>query len=233
MIRTEAKVVEIGLSNNWDDVRNLTVNRLKEAFQKHPSYFFTEHDVHSVLYNIAGEELQLHGIMTEITSDGHQVMLVHHEYPTPFRCDMKKYGFQLKDEKPYKRGHYDLVVLNPKFVRSHELDVVYGKDYKKFKSAMQNVEVEPLIWACEVIFFPGVKKLPENALKITKQDALKVKETLSYKVGRDIPFCKMGSVHVFASHTAEDTLDLKEKTTRLGQKLELEVTLTRALPKEN
>lgn len=232
MLKTDKTIVEVELASNWNDVKNLTVNRLGDAFQKHANCFFTEHDVHSVLYNIAKEELQLNGIMTEETYDRHRVRLVHHEYPTPFRCDMRGYGFEIKYEKPYRRGHYDLVILNPKFVRNNKLDVVCGKDYQKFRSAMRDVKVEPLIWACEVIFFSGVKKSPKNALKIIEQDALKVKETLRYKVGQNVNFCKIGSVLVFAGHTAEETSDLKQQVERLGKKHELEVTLSTAQPEK-
>lgn len=229
MLRAKTEIAKTELSNNWIDVRSLTVNRLKETFQKYPSCFFTEHDIHSVLYNIAKEELQLNGVATEKTRDGHRVLLVHHEYPTPFRCYMKGYNFELRDYKPYKRGHYDLVILNPKFVKSHKLDVLCGKDCQRFKSAMKIVEVEPLIWACEIIFFPGVKKLPKNALKIIEQDALKVKETLRYRVGQNVSFCKIGSTLVFAGHTVKDVLDLKWQIARLSERHELEVTIT-ALP---
>ena len=225
MLRTDETIVEVELANNWNDVKNLTVNRLRDTFHKHQNCFFTEHDVHSVLYNIAKEELQLNAVMTEKTHDGHRVILVHHEYPTPFRCYMKGYSFQLRDYKPYKRGHYDLVILNPKFVRNNKLDVVCGKDYQKFRSAMQEVQIEPLIWACEVIFFPGVKKLPKNAIRIIEQDALKVKETLRYRVGRNPKnFCRIGSVLVFASHTAEEASDLKQQVVGLRNKHRLDVS---------
>ena len=225
---------------DWDHVKNSIVKQLTETFRKYPNCFFTEHDIHSVLYNIAKEELQLKDVLTGKTSDKHRVMLAHHEYPTPFRCDMHGHSFQLKGEEDrtirggkYKRGHYDLVILNPKFVRNNKLDVVYGKDYQKFRSAMRKVRVEPLILACEVVFFPRVKKLPKIALKIIEQDTLKVKETLRYKIGRNIDFCKMGSVLVFTSHTAEEASDLKQQVTRLRKKHKLEVTLLTALLKEN
>lgn len=146
---------------------------------------------------------------------------------------MKGYNFELRDYKPYKRGHYDLIILNSEFVKNYKLDVVCGKDYQKFRLAMRKVKVEPLIWVCEVIFFSGVKKLPKNGIKIIKQDALKVKETLRYKIGRNCNFCKTGSVLVFTSHTAEETSDLKRQIKRLREKHKLEVTLTTALLNKN
>lgn len=224
MLRTEEAIVEV-VSRDWSNLTNMIKQRIVETFQTCPHYFFTEHDIHSVLYNITNEELQLSGVFEEKTSDEYQVSMVHHEYPTPFRCDMKGYNFEKKDRAPYKRGHYDLVVFNPDFVRDNELRVVCGKDYQKLRSAMRKVKVEPLIWACEVIFFPAVKKLPKNAFKIIKQDALKVKETLRHKVGQNINFCKVGSVLVFTSHTSEEASNLKLQITALRKKHELEVTL--------
>lgn len=230
MLRTEKELIELGFADDWKNVKNTVIDHLIEAFSEHPHHFFTEHDIHSVLYNITREELQLNGVLTAKTSDRHETALVHHEYPTPFRCSMKGYSFKIKYEKPYRRGHYDLVILNPEFVENTKLEVVYGKDYQRFTSAMQNVTAEPLNWACEVIFFPGVKTLPKVALKIIEQDALKMKQTLKHKVGQNVHFCKMGSVLVFTSHTAEETLELKQQIAKLSQKHELEVSLATASP---
>jgi putative NIF3 family GTP cyclohydrolase 1 type 2 len=59
-----------------------------------------------------------------------------------------------------------------------------------------------------------------------------VKETLRYKVGQNVDFCKIGSVLVFAGHNAEETSDLKQQVERLGKKHELEVTLSTAQPEK-
>lgn len=233
MSNNHEEITKGGLKIDWNNVKSLAVEHLEETFRRYPHCFFTEHDIHSVLYNVTKKELQLNGVLTAKTGNKHRIMLVHHEYPTPFRCSMKGYDFQIKYVPPYRRGHYDLVILNPEFVRNNELRVVCGKNYQQFRSVMQDVEVEPLIWACEVIFFPGVKKLPKNALKIIEQDALKVKETLRYKIGQNIDFCKIGSVLVFTSHTAEKAANLAQQVTRLGKKHKLEATLTTALPREN
>ncbi len=235
MLRTIEKMAEDDLENVWNNVKYSTIGRLRKTFQKHPNCFFTEHDIHSVLYSITKEGLQRSGASTERTRDGHRVLLVHHEYPTPFRCDMHDHEFRRAGEEErtskggrYQRGHYDLVILNPKFVKNDELDIVCGKDYQKFTLGMERVKVEPLIWACEVIFFPRVKKLPKNAIKTIEQDALKVKETLRFKVGQDIDFCKMGSVLVFTSHTAEGASNLERLVAELGQEMGLEIIFSQA-----
>jgi len=225
MLRTE-DAVEVELDVGWSDMKSWIVARLGEMFHTYPDYFFTEHDIHSLLCDIANEELQLHGVTPIETSDGHQVSLVHHEYPTPFRCDMEGYNFEKKDNPPYKRGHYDLVILNPEFVRKNELDVVCAKDFQIFEAAMERVNTSPLIWVCEVVFFPRVKKLPNHAIMIIEQDALKVKETLGHKPSRNDRFSEMGSVLVFTSHTDEESADLERQIKELRQKLKLEVTLS-------
>jgi len=230
MLRGEEAIVEV-VSRDWNNMIDMIKQRTVEAFQACPYCFFTEHDIHSILYNIASEELQLSGVLEEETSDGYPVSLVHHEYPTPFRCDMRGYGFEKKDEKPYRRGHYDLVIFNPDFVRNKELRVVCGKNFEKFNLAMENVKVEPLIWACEVIFFPVVKRLPENALRIIEQDALKVKATLEHEAGCG-RFCKIVTVLVFTSHSAREASNLRQQIVRLRKKHKLDIILSIASPEE-
>lgn len=225
MLRTR-DTVEVGLNVDWSDMKSWIVKRLGEMFHTHPDYFFTEHDIHSLLCDIANEELQLCGVTPTETSDGHQVSLVHHEYPTPFRCDMEGDKFEKKSKPPYKRGHYDLIILNPAFVKRNSLDVVCAKDFEKFEAAMRYVNTAPLTWVCEVIFFPRVKKLPNYAIKIIEQDALKVKETLGHELSRNVRFSKLGSVLVFTSHTEEESADLERQVKELREKLKLEVILS-------
>lgn len=87
---------------------------------------------------------------------------------------------------------------------------------------------EPLIWACEVLYFPSVKKLPKNAIRSIRQDALKVKATISYKVNENVNFCKMGSVHVFTSHKDEEPSSLRKEIEKLTKEHEIDITFTTA-----
>ena len=220
----------------WSIMKEVVINELQSAFHKCPQCFFSEHDIHSVLYGLVNEELSKKlGNELPSTSDGYNVSLVHHEYPTPFRCDMHGNSFQPKGEEDrmvgggkYKRGHYDLVVLNPGFVKANELDVVCGKDYQKFRAMLAKGGVQPLIWACEVLYFPSVRKLPKNAIRAIRQDALKVKATISYKVNKNVNFCKMGSVHVFTSHKEEESSSLKKEIEELTKEHKIDITFTTA-----
>lgn len=229
MLKTKEDIAKVELEVDWSSLKCSIVRKLTETFQRHPDWFFTEHDIHSVLYNIVKEELQLDGISPVKTHDKHQVTLVHHEYPTPFRCSMKGYDFEIKHDKPYKRGHYDLVILNPVFVNNHEFDVVCAKDYQKFRIAMEKVNTSPLIWVCEVIFFPRVKTIPNSAIHLIEQDALKAQESLRHRIGsRSVRYCKMGSVLVFTGYTAEGASDLRGQVRELEERLKIEVILSTA-----
>ena len=55
-------------------------------------------------------------------------ILIHREYPTFFKYD-KKIPIVPREEAK-SRGHYDFVVLNPRFVEFYPLSVVTNKDYK-------------------------------------------------------------------------------------------------------
>lgn len=221
--------IEFKLNVGWNDIKDCIVKRLGEMFQDYPDYFFTEQDIHSLLCDIANEELQLHGITPTETNDGHEVSLVHHEYPTPFRCDMNDYRFEKKDKPPYGRGHYDLVILNPTFVRKNSIDVVCVKNYEESETLMKRVNSIPLIWVCEVAFFPKIRAIPNTAFLQIRQDSLKVKETLKHRVGAQSErYCITGSVLAFSSHNTKEATYLKKQVEKLEETLELEIILTTA-----
>jgi hypothetical protein len=219
----------------WNDLTKKVIEELQTTFKGYPHCFFSEHDIHSVLYSIIKKELERIGIDSQTTRDDYVTSLVHHEYPTPFRCDMRKYNFRVTSDQErtpkgglYKRGHYDLVIFNPEFVKNHELDMVCGKNYQKLRSILPRLNMEPLIWACEIIYFPKIRKLPENAVKIIEQDTLKVRAIVDYKIMDNKTFCKIGSVHVFTSFPQTATSFLQQGTSALTEKHKIEITLTTA-----
>jgi hypothetical protein len=125
----------------------------------------------------------------------------------------------------YKRGHYDLVIFNPNFIKNHASDVIIGKDYQKLRVALPQLNTAPLILACEIIYLLRILRLPENASKIIEQDTLKIKETLDYKIGKDKTFCKIGSVHVFTDFPETTAHPLKQETAKLHEH-KVEITFT-------
>jgi len=216
--------------NQWSVIKKTVVKKTVATFRECPQCFFSEHDIHSVLYRLVVEELKQHEIKPEETTlNGYLTSLVHHEYPTPFRCDMQGYNFRRASEEErtpkgglYKRGHYDLVILNPDFVKNNTLDIVCAKNYKKLQSILPRLSIPLIIWACEIIYFPKIKKIPKNAIKIIKQDTLKIKEAINCN------FCKIGSVHVFTSHPHKEAAQLQQQIAQLAEKEQIEITFTTA-----
>lgn len=114
-----------------------SVEALCSEFRSHPTLFFTENDIVCYFYRILQQKLP---IIKTSDKDGSEHFLIHREYPTPFRCDMSKNKFELKDDdartkkgEKYQRGHYDVVVLNPDFIRQHTYKVIKGQDYELYQ----------------------------------------------------------------------------------------------------
>lgn len=214
--------------NQWNDIKNKAIYELQAFFRKNPYHYFTEHDIHSTLYHLTQEQLRQYAKTSQNTVDGYNVNLVHHEYPTPFRCDMQDYKFRHVDEEErttrgglFKRGHYDLVILNPDFVRNNTLEIVTGKNYKRLRAILPRVSLPILIWTSEIIFFPKIKKLPKNAINIVEQDTRKIQET------QRCNFCRIGSVHVFTSHPHKEATELGLQIANLAGR-QVEITFTTA-----
>jgi len=97
-----------------------------------------------------------------IDKDGHEHFLVHREYPTPFRCDMSDGKFEVKDDDArterggkYRRGHYDIVVLDPDFVGRHRFEVIRAQNYQLFKDeVVSKVDsyAPPIVYGLEFMY---------------------------------------------------------------------------------
>jgi hypothetical protein len=112
-----------------------SIEVLCNDFEAHPTLFFTENDIVCYFYNILQQKLPVY---RDIESSEH--LLVHMEYPTPFRCDMSKNKFERKDDEArtndgkYRRGHYDIVVLNPDFIAQQSYEVIKSQNYEMYKN---------------------------------------------------------------------------------------------------
>jgi hypothetical protein len=181
------------------------LNTLANVFRETPRRFLTEHDLHSYLFKLVEVDLFARGALFQETNDNQRVSLVHHEYPTPFRCDMSNHGFSkvLETDKTtkgglFRRGHYDLIVLNPEFVKAHDLITVAGKNYKNFCLNKDKILATPLLWACELVFGSHYgDTIPEKWEEYTIQDAKKLIETMRFKVGHNLAFAADSSIIVF------------------------------------
>jgi hypothetical protein len=138
---------------------------------------------------------------------------------------MSGHNFEIKEDDErtkrgglYRRGHYDLVVLNPDFVARHNLVTVSGKDYAQFCEVRESITTTPLLWVCEVIFGAQVgATLPKNWTQYVFQDAKKVIATLGYPVGDGVPFAQHGDVLVFFGSSSKRTTTAVEQIHEFGE----------------
>jgi hypothetical protein len=194
------------------------VQRLETDFHTAPSRFFSEHDIHAHLHHIVQTSLNAKGA-TFIKCRNGQTAPVHLEYPTPFRCDMHGHTFKIRkdDERTprgslYRRGHYDLVILNPDYAEQYDVVTVSGKDHARLREARGSITASPLLWVCEVVFSAQVgATLPKNWTQYVFQDAKKVIATLGYPVGDGVPFASHGDVLVFFGYTSKRTTAAEEQ----------------------
>jgi len=95
---------------------------------------FREAELHSRLSAL----LASHPSFTLETPNG-PVPLVHQEYPTPFKCQMGDLRFEvLGDDSRGKRGHYDLVLLNPWWVDKAPLQAIRNDNFALFRQHIRD-----------------------------------------------------------------------------------------------
>ena len=179
------------------------ISLLCDDFKNSPYLYFTENDLICTLYGRLQDKL---GSCTIEDRRGKKHSLIHTEYATPFRCDMKGSRFEIKsdDERTekggkYRRGHYDLVVLNPDFVKASELELIQGQNYQKIRGYLDNAPENPIIlYGLECMYSRSeikcsrgsdCKKGVDEYIKKIRQDLAKLEE--SKKRPYCMSFCKM------------------------------------------
>lgn len=100
------------------------LHRLVESFWDEPYRFFTEADAVAALQSWVTRRPEL--AQPERTADGFKTSLLHREYPTFFR--FKKSDPSRRRGRPARRGHYDLVLIDPAYVRQHKAETVLNRD---------------------------------------------------------------------------------------------------------
>jgi len=133
------------------DAIDYSISTLCKKFQNQPTLFYTENDIVCYIYSILQEKLHFKEINDQ---DKKKHFLVHREYPTPFRCDMGENKFEIKDDEArtknggkYQRGHYDIVVLNPDFIKQKTYEEIKAQDYELYKNGVidQIEKYKPII----------------------------------------------------------------------------------------
>jgi len=154
----------------WDNERQETivgavdgaVTTLVALFEREPTRFFTENDLVCCFHRMLHEALAGVGLATAPDKDGKPHNLIHCEYPTPFRCDMGDKRFEIKSDdartpggKKYRRGRFDVAVLNPSFIGKHSNATVKAQHYDAFRSAAlsePSVDAPVAFYGVEFVF---------------------------------------------------------------------------------
>ena len=111
------------------------IHQVVREFLGEPYRFFTEVEAVSRFHQLLAADAQLNYKVE--SRDGFPLSLIHQEYPTFFRMDDPvpvdvRRGGQLSAHTPVptgtRRGRYDIVVLNPDFIRSHTAETVKSRD---------------------------------------------------------------------------------------------------------
>lgn len=198
---------------------------LIRQFEDTPSLFFVENDL---TCNLVGRltsalDQELSKPVTDIDGKPHQ--LVHCEYPTPFRCDMSNYGFSVKDEDArtpkggkYARGHFDVAVINPRWIENHTFSTIKGQNFESVKrDILPKVRQDGpvVLYGVELMYRrediklsrgPNNRRAVESFVDQVLQDASKLDE--AKKVG----FIGEGTMLVFVKGSSEEIQnDVKTK----------------------
>ncbi len=173
--------------NEWETKIESKIHTLVNHFVRKPLNYFTESDIHSYLY-LAFYRDKIFSSQFPTANPNEKTILIHREYPTFFKYD-KKIPIVPREEAK-SRGHYDFVVLNPRFVESYPLSIVTNKDYhllpKEFK-------FKPVIAAIEFKYI--IRRIDKNMLENIEIDFQKLQASTPYSSVRYVLiFNRFGAV---------------------------------------
>jgi hypothetical protein len=124
-----SKIIEI-VKSSIDD--------LCEEFKENSTFYFTEKDLVWKFYNIFSSKL---GDYIVLDKNGNKHRIFHTEYSTPFRCDMDKSKCKIVSDSDrkikdngenggkFKRGRFDIVILNPLTIQQFSFEEIRSQDY--------------------------------------------------------------------------------------------------------
>ena len=123
------------------------LHRLVESFWEEPYRFYTEADAVVGLQSWVASRPEL--AQTLRTADNFETNLLHREYPTFFRFSQSEPD--QRKPRPARRGHYDLVLLDPDYIRHHDAETITNRSI----ADRGNVARPPLLAVVEFKLFPG------------------------------------------------------------------------------
>ncbi|MCX5748701.1 MAG: hypothetical protein NTZ10_00430 [Candidatus Saganbacteria bacterium] len=162
-----------------------TIDKVKGEFRENATQYFTENDIVMYFYSQLQNEL---GYLVALDKDCNKHFLVHGEYPTPVKLDMKGINCEVKENKSrHKRGHFDIIVLNPDFINAHSYDEIKAQTFKMFREIYENSVKPVALYGLEFMLSRdefNSKSAEENFWNKTLQDATKLDKMPKEFMGR-------------------------------------------------
>lgn len=159
-------------------------------FQIYNSQFFTENDIVCRFYQAFHRRM---GDLLVDDAEGKKHSIIHTEYPTPFRCDMHGSHFEVKLDddrtprgKKYRRGHYDVVVINPEIIKQLSIEDLRFQNFSLFEDKVMpkiNSGNPMILYGLEFLYKRRVqsKKSAKNFIGEIRQDHEKLVQSAYLK----------------------------------------------------
>jgi len=145
-----------------------TLEEAGEDFSRNPSRFFTESDIKCFIVRKLEDELKEYAV--GVRKD--KISLVHTEYPTLTKCQMKGKEFkETDDDSKSRRGHFDIVVLNSEVINKvKNIEVIRGQSFNE-EFIQNRDQYKP--WLLYAIELMRIKRNPKSRKKSDKDKRYK------------------------------------------------------------
>lgn len=202
----------------------MSLREIRDDFMKHPERFYTESDIVCGFYLSLRTGLSRDS-STSVSAAGPSI--IHTEFPTPFRCKMKDVTFtRARDDertekgRKFKRGHFDVIVLNPSSVKRFQKRALRGQDYSCYLE-----EIAPHLEKDDPLILYGVEfgydrePLSRNGARVCVKKAIQDHDKLDEAM--NIPgFMRKRKTMIFATlRNPEDMRTLSALEKREGIEL--------------
>lgn len=214
---------------------DLAIEEIVQDFQHTPHRYFTEEDVRWRLMERIESHLTREG-GADLPLDGGVTAIVHGEYPTPFRCSMKRRQFSMcRRESTARRGHYDIVLLNRETVAQCDFEVARSQYYRLWLEELPNIHLPFLDHVIELKLYRDLahSNRTESPWQQAQYAAQAIQKVAAALDGQDgyyrRPFARRGVVLLLDNSDLVARGDLAGARTRFCKELD-ESVAWRSLP---
>lgn len=153
------------------------LDEFEVIFKENSHWFFTEDDIVMYIYSLFSRNLD-----NSLFSKNNNLLL-HKEYPTYFRCEMKDLSFipiEEGEEVKARRGFFDLVILDEDFIDRYSYKEVKGQHISIFQDVVNEFEDNGrshIFYGLEFLYKRDLVKTinqVETTIKLLIQDAKKI-----------------------------------------------------------